>query len=64
MGDPAAYREEKDRRQDMLAAIARAKLSLHQVQSELHTSGGTKDEIRRINLALDQLGQLENTWSW
>jgi hypothetical protein len=64
MGDPAAYRQEKDRRQDMLSAIARARVSLRQVEAELRSSGGTKNEVRRINSALEELNILENTWAW
>ena len=64
MTDPALYRQNDDRRRDVLGAISRVRVGLRGLEAELRSSGGTKNELRRVNACLDELAALENDWAW
>jgi hypothetical protein len=55
----APYREDENRRQDVLGAIAKVRLALRQLESELRGSGGTTNELKRVSAAVGELNVLE-----
>jgi hypothetical protein len=54
MNDPDWYK-------NVIASIAKAKLSLAQVECELRSDGrGLKSDLRHVNLCVDELSRLED----
>jgi hypothetical protein len=61
---PAFHRLDGQRRRDVFHAISRARVALRSVEAQLRTSGGTRDELRHVTTALDEVAALENDWAW
>jgi hypothetical protein len=58
------YRANNGRRQDIFNAINTARLALRKLEVQLHSNGGSRDEVKLVLAALNRLDQLETSWSW